>query len=373
MKKWLLLVFILVISGCAQQKIVDDVSLIRGVSYDKSEDKNILIKVAVPIFKSEKSTAVDFYTSVADTSKGGKFKINLESPRAFVSGQLAVALYGKSLAEDGVIDYIDTLHRDPSIGNRIKLGVVEGEASDLLSEELVKVGMRPGAYLANLIEQNEQVETLPKTNLHIFLYSYYSDGKDPILPLIKKDKQHAEISGLALFKDDQYVEKIPMKKAYILRLFSNEGFRSGTFEVILDNEKEEEEKDKEETQDEDHIAVIENVKSSMRLDIIKEESIPTFVFKVQIKGLIKEYTGHLNTENEKRLKKIKKELEEKIVTESIETIKQLQKLEIDPIGLGEKYRSTTRDWNPDQWEDLYPQVKIKVEANVTIVQSGVVE
>ena len=57
------------------------------------------------------------------------------------------------------------------------------------------------SILSDLLEQNIETETIPRTALNIFLYNFYSSGCDPFLPYIEVDEdKSASIKGHRFFK-----------------------------------------------------------------------------------------------------------------------------------------------------------------------------
>jgi spore germination protein len=54
-------------------------------------------------------------------------------------------------------------------------------------------------------------------------------------------------------------------------------------------------------------------------------------------------------------------------------IQQFQEKGIDPLGIGEEVRTRTRKWDQKKWKELYPDIKITVQAKVKIMESGVIE
>ncbi|WLR53149.1 Ger(x)C family spore germination protein [Bacillus tianshenii] len=368
-KRFLVIYFsvVLILTGCATSKIVDDVMLVRIITYDLIEDNKLLMKISVPIFKNPQSTDVELFEAKTGMSKIGKKLMNFEAPSPVVGGQVAVALYGEALARRGIYDLVDTLHRDASIGNRIKLAVTKGSATELLSKSLDSVGQRPGMYIENLILQNEKKESLPETNLHLFMKYYYSVGRDPYLPIIDKESGHAKITGIALFKKDKLVKEVLLKDLFILRMLIGEKYKSGSFEVSL------EDKEEQSIEYEESVVLIENIRSKTKTKVTIKSNEPTIKLNVQLLGTVTELKDGGNLKNAQTIRKIERLAERRIEQRAHSLINELKESHVDPAGFGNHVKNHWREWDEKKWEEIYPKLKVDVQANVKIVSSGIIE
>ena len=72
-------------------------------------------------------------------------------------------------------------------------------------------------------------------------------------------------------------------------------------------------------------------------------------------------------------KKYEKKVEKQIEEQAIKIISQLQEQQVDPLGLGAKYKEQYRAFNKQEWETYYPDVEVSVKADVKIEQTGTVD
>ncbi|OZM57165.1 hypothetical protein CIB95_06765 [Lottiidibacillus patelloidae] len=352
---------LILLTSCSEKRILDEVGLIQIVAYDITDDEKIKGIFVVPNYRPDNEIIVEKYEAVANTSKGIRRKISAMTEKPIVAGQLRVALYSEELAKKGLISIVDTLYRDPSIGNRMNLAIVKGDMKELIMTDYSD-RESVAAYIQNLIRHNIDKETLPTQSLHLFLYRYYSDGQDPFMPIIQKNESHIEVTDIAIFNEDKFGMSIPLKKGFMFKLLL-EGYKSGKYELILNGSEEEKE-----------YAVIENLNSSTTYFMEKKDGTIKFKINVKMKGQINEYSGKLNMEMKKTLKKIEKQLAEEIEEESIALIKSFQEEKVDPIGFGKKYRSKTYNWDSKKfYDEIYPKIKFDVKVNVQIIETGIVE
>ncbi|WP_406580248.1 Ger(x)C family spore germination protein [Bacillus salipaludis] len=339
--------------GRVKKQILDDLNMASSVGYDYIDKHTIKATTARPIFKPDKSIGNKIFTASDELSTQTFSKLSLQSSRQVVNGKLEVALYSKEVAKHGIGDIVDSLQRDPSISERLFIAVAEEEASEILKK---MYGDRDtGAYLSMLIEQNMEAGLLPTTNLHQFLNAYNSDLKDPFLPLIEQKGEKIHLKGIALFKDDHYVKSLRNDQQFIFQALL-EKIRLGTYKLRLKNKE---------------YAAIENIKTknSYRVDNLKK--MPEITIQVKVRGIIKEYTGKKT--NKKEIDQIKKQMENQLEKQAAAMIRSFQKLKIDPLGFGDQVRSRTRNFNHQKWLNQYPDVKIRVNVNVKILEKGVVD
>jgi spore germination protein len=357
-----LLPLILFISSCVERQILDEIGLLQAVGYDLGEEENIDAVFILPIYRADGETVVQKYEASGNTSKSIRRKISAMSEDPIVAGQLRVALYNEELAKKGLLPIIDTLYRDASIGNRMNLSIVRGSVKDILlsdysDRESVAI------YIQKLILHNIKKETLPSQNLHLFLYRLYSDGQDPFMPILVRERDHIKISEIAFFKKDKLVHSIPLRRGFIFKLLL-EGYSSGKYELSLPAK----------GTDKKDFVIIEKLGSSATYYLDKAESKPKFRINIKIKGQINEYSGKLNMAEPKTIKMIQSELQKELEKNSEKLINEFIEHKIDPLGFGSKYRSKTYDWDPKEFkEKLYPKMEVEVNVNVKIISTGVVE
>lgn len=358
MRHLILVVIMLMVTGCGlTANILDDVDLVQGVAYDTEKANQIKGTVMIPVYSEQQTGGFDVHAAIGHTSKYIRSKTSGEASKPVVSGQLRVALYSEELAKKGISNIVDTLYRDASIGNTTQLAVVEGKASPFVSEKY-NPNTNPAMYISDLLEQNIKNENVPKSNLHVFLYNYFSDGADPYLPLLSRSKSEVKIVGMALFKGDRYIEKIPLSEIFVFKTLA-EGFKKGAYEFKLKNK--------------NSYAVVENIASKTHYKFKGNKSKPTLHISVKMDGQIKELTKRQNLQNKKAVRKIQEDMEKSMEKQGQKMIKRFQELEIDPFSIGERYKKFNRYSNQAEWQRVYKDLDVNLDVKVHILQSGVVE
>ncbi|WP_078411455.1 Ger(x)C family spore germination protein [Priestia abyssalis] len=353
---WLLA--LMVLSGCMniEKKILDDVQITTAVGYDAVDKNTIKATVVTPSYQPDKTVKNETFIAVSQLSKEVREKIDRQSDKPFVSGKLEITLYSKELAKEGLIQILDTLQRDPAIGSNLYLAVVEGSTKELLMKQYGNLDN--GIYLSNLIDQNIKHGMLPETNLHEFLHAYYSEGADPFLPLLEAKGGKVNIKGIALFDKDKYVDQLESEAAFVFKTMLEKFSNEASFNINLSEEKEE-------------YASVYNISAKRDYKISKPATNPDITIHVKIDAILREFSGE--RVDKKILQKIERKMTEKIEGKANEMMKEFQKFGIDPLGIGEQIRTRTRTWDKKKWEEIYPDIPIKVKVKVDVTESGVIE
>lgn len=344
------------LSGCMniKERVLDDIQLATAAGYEYIDEDKIEVTAVFPNFQLDKSVKNETLVASSILSKEIRDKHSLQSEKPLVSGKLEVTLYEKKTAERGIKDLLDTLQRDPSVGSNVYLAVIEGSPKDLLSKQYGN--MDNGIFLSNLIEQNIESGLIHKTNLHQFLYKYYADGIDPMLPIIEKKDGKINLKAIGLFDEDKMVDQIEEKEYFYLKILLNRKGENDTHAIQLDGNTK---------------VSIFNIRSKRKYYIPKPMTNNEIIIEVKLKSMIREYNDGTLTKH--KLRELEKAMEEDIKKNSEEMIKKFQEKKIDPLGIGEEVRTRTRKWNKEKWEEIYPDIKISVQVTMDIIESGIIE
>ncbi|MEH7514218.1 Ger(x)C family spore germination protein [Gottfriedia acidiceleris] len=360
MRYRLLIVFVCMVfflSSCAliPPTDVNEINIIQGAGFDLQEKDQLKATVTFPIFRAIDTTEFDIVSAKGQTLKNIREKIDNQIRHRMMSGQLRLVLYSLDLAKKGIYPIVDTFDRDPAVGSLLQMAVVEGETFDLLSlKEYEQENV--SLYIHDLLLHNSEVGPMPYSDFSTFMYDYFEEGQDPFLPMLKMDKGAIKLSGVALFKDDKFVAKVPWKYVFAFKTLM-ESYHQGMHQFDFDGE---------------HLAIDNiNSKTKYKVKIIKGK--PEFNIELNMNARILEYTGPKPISLPKHIKEITKKLEKQIEKEQMELISILQKNNVDPIGFGSKLEAHDRNFDSKKWEEQYPHAKVKVKANLDIIHTGIVE
>lgn len=356
-KIFLCIVFSLLLTGCLEKEIVDDINIetVEGFDLIKESEEEIMGTFVVPIYQADKTIVNQTFSAVSNLNKDILRSAQKESSAPIVNGSLELVMFNKPLAEKGIIKLVDGLQRDASIGTGLYLAIVEGEVKEILTQDLGTRGT--GDHLFNLIKHNIERRDVPRTNLHIFLSDYYQKGKDPSLPILKKTEDKAEIIGVVVLKEDKYEMMIPNEKLFYFKTLVDK-YSDGSMFV-------------EEPETGEYVTV-RTIETDKNIEVSWNKDIPSIKVKIRVDGVLREFSGL--KASPKKVEGFQKLFEEKILSESQSMIKEFQERGVDPVGFGFEVKSRKRGFDIKKWEEqIYPTAKIDVEAEVRIISTGISE
>ncbi|WHZ00566.1 Ger(x)C family spore germination protein [Neobacillus sp. YX16] len=362
MNKLFGILIIFLLTGCAEQRIIDDLAMVNAIGYDLTDNETNPIKVTVTFPIITKDGNYDRKTIIVEgkSSKAAKEKVRLKTNFKLESGQMRVSLFGQELAEQGMLPYLHSLVRDASIGTRVMLALAEDDASDILLLQIKNEGQN-ATYLEQFLTKLNRENVRTNYNMYQFLRDYYDDGIDPILPVFKVEKNNIVYNGIGLFHEDKLVEVLKPSEARYLFLFREE-MNKGVFIEQMDVGEKEKVSIMLSYQLKDH-----QIKVQSTANHQKKASI-----HIELIGDVIEYSGKEDVSDPKVQKKIENIITKKINQEGKNLILKLQKLQVDPIGINRYVRNSM---NYNEWKALnkyqaYQDLNINVEANVILNSSG---
>lgn len=347
-----LMIVSVVLVGCVQKKILDDVNLETGSAYDYVDGK-IRGTALIPVYLPDKSVVNKTFTASSNLSRDFLRDVQRQSSDPLVTGSLKMVLFGEQLArKKGILDLMDSFQRDPSIGAGLYIAVTKGESKDLLEGNFGKRGN--AVYLSNLIRHNMKTRDVPKTNLQRFLFDFNQRGKTPYLPQLRKiGEEQIEISGISFFRYGHVVDTIPAEKMFYFKLLVDK-YSQGSLRVKMGKD----------------FGAVESIRSKYKMKLTARDPYKIDV-QLKVKAVLNEFSGKRVTS--KDIKKIEKKLQEKIEIQCLNLTKEFQDKNIDPVGFGHFIKGQTRKFNFKKWETDYQNLKVNIHADVNIMESGVIE
>jgi spore germination protein len=368
-KSGILILFVLTLclSGCTDTRQLERLAFIHTVAYDlKQKIENgkkvdyLEVTDTIPIADPETKKAREVLTTVVKTSKEAKITLSRKTNRILVDGQARNCIFGVTLAKQGLWKYLETLRRDPSVGQRLFITVVDGNAHDLLSKDYHQHPIT-GHYIYRLLEKEGRIQTIPKTSLYTFTRDYYDDGIDPVCPVIKQEKDNVRINGIALFHKDRYITKIPLKKGTLFALL-HENLRQGEISMAVKRGGKTER------------VMYNSILSKRHVKVKKLANAHQFEVDLNLKlqGSVQEYLGSLDITKEKDRKKLEQSMAKIVEKDSEKLVSFMQKNGVDSLGMGVYVRNSLsyKEWKALNWEKIYPTVKFVSHVNLRIKDVG---
>lgn len=331
--------------------VIDELQLISVVGFDKADHDEIRGTVSLTAYSYEEELNNTALTAVSDSTRKLRLLFNSMSSRPLHGGKISSILLQDELAEGGIFDLLDTYYRDPTIAMTAHLCVVNGTANGLLNTEF-PLQSEIGAYLNNMLDHNIERSNLPKSNMHLFIRSYFERGHDPIMPVLSYNERALKVEGVGLFKKDRLVHELDTDESFLLKLITDGYQTGGVIEVRVEDDSE--------------VAVLRELRSDVDLGVDLEKG--QLYAKVDLKTRLSEYSGGLLTEE--TLKLVTKDTNDFLVAGITQLMQQLQQLTIDPIGFGAR-QIEREGMTEEEWYEIYKELDLDIQVNTKIIESGV--
>lgn len=356
-KTFLVIILCAVLSACSDQRIVNKICLVHAVSFDTVAN-GIKSTALIGHFKEQGKTELQVLHTESNSYIGSYPRLNARAKDLLVRGQIRMVLFGKTHAEKGIGIELHNLLRDPKISSRLQLGVVDRDASELL--EIIKKYEEP-YFFSEIIEQNMRNGNMPLMNLHVALFNYYGEGRDMYLPYFKIDHGEVILYGLALFRRDQKITEISIQDAFLLKMLIQNS-KNGTYKFPVSGKSLNK-------QGKDFI-LLRSMHSKTNYMVNKVNPIPSISIRLKLVAELKEVPEWVDLRSEEQLSQLEETMSSYFKKEIEKFLSRLKENKVDPVGLGDLVRSRSKNWNAQDFEKIYQEIKTTVSVQVKIVNTS---
>lgn len=357
------------LSGCWNSRELDNLAIVMGVGVDKPKESGKVQITAQIVKPGEISSSggegggADAFWNIEDTGETVFSTIRdltSKSSRKLFFPHNQVLIFGRSIAEEGVHEYVDFFARDPEARVNVRVLVSQGTAGEVLDvkSELEKV---PANNIAKLVKENAAASSQIKAvRLRDFSTRLMSKTIAPIAPFIEisgdGEEKVATISGTAVFKGDKLVGKLDKKEGRGLSWVLGE-VKSGIINVEGPDNK---------------LVSLEIIRAKGKMVPEIEDDRIKMTVNITEEGNIAEQTGPADLAKLPEIEMLEKEKSEVIQSEVMAAVKKAQDLDADVFGFGEavhqKYPQEWKDMESN-WDEIFPdiEVEVNVDANLRLM------
>jgi spore germination protein len=377
LKRFFLLSIILcLLTSCVDSSQLEKLGIIHTRGVDISEEKPNQLETTLIIFQFNAQTDMISKTlsGTGHTIKEAREQANKKSSFALTPGQIRLEVYGKEIAEKGILNYLKTLTRDARVSDTMLLAVSDTTARELLDVGQSDTDMDIGQFFHSLITQEYKKDTIPEIALHDFTHIYFDVGQDPFLPVLTMDEDNPQISALGIFQGDKYVGEISLEEALLLNMTQThvdyapieleipraalEKYIEGTEPLDPNSE---------------NMYVRIGIKGETTSKLTDPEQLG-FRSKVDIDVDLHEASEEVVIKDEKVAKVIEKELGTAIKKKYEALFKKVQELNADPIGYGKLYKIKSNDkLTMKEWREKYPEITVDFQVDVNLIHFGTIQ
>lgn len=363
------------LAGCVEKNVLEQLGIVTAYGFDKANGNDMLQSTTVLFqFNPDITDASQIIYSEGHTFRELKKNANKKSGYKIVSGQLRTILYGPELAREGIFPYIDTLERDAAISDMVYIAVSNQPTQHVLSATNYEQSPNIGTYIQRLIETAIEDERLNSNTLHEFTRAFFTIGQDPLVPIIKNHNDKAQLTGLAIFQDDRYVDELPLDDIFYVLLMTKQ-LKAGKVELNFPIESFLNYMEDYEKPDSDQVfVVLEKISNKTDVKITDIENLKYRV-DINLEGRLVELTERIDLSNREALDLLEKTINKQIETKIEELIEKSKEANADFYGFGKKYISKKEGKNitKEQWRDMFQDIDVQVNVSTTIRSYGIIE
>ncbi|WP_066059069.1 Ger(x)C family spore germination protein [Robertmurraya korlensis] len=379
----LLLIMILLVTGCAGKRELNELALVMAVGIDKGEGENafkVTAQIARPADARGQTgapsgqTGEPIYTIVGQGESlfDAIRDLSSISSRNVFWAHNQVIVISEELAKEGISQVIDFFTRNPELRMRTWIVITPEEASTLVST-VTGLELIPGEAVNKLFRYGKISTVAPNTQILDVQAAYLSQSSQPIMARVtlkevmisnkKPEKgptiKQVDLAGAGVFKEDRLVGILKPEETRVLMLFT-EGLQSGVVTTAC--------KDKPERT----IGVELRDQMFEVTPHLKDGQI-SFTAQLDAYAMVVEAGCPFTIDDQKQVAELEKAIEKELKKEIDTTVDKLQKeYKTDVIELGKVFQNEYPGyWNQisDNWAEVFPTVDIKAFVNVEITDS----
>lgn len=373
------LLIILLLQACLPTMKIEESGIIntRGVDILDEGGSRIIETTIVPyLFDPNAQQTTSILVGKGRTIKEARDEAGKQSSFVLTPGQIRLELYGKEAAQEGIIPFLDTLIRDPRVSDTMMLAVTNQTAKQVIMSEQKSVPINTAQYLQDLIKKEIKRDFLPIITLHAFTRFVTQIGVDPVLPIIDSVDNVPTLMGVAVFRDDKYVDEVSFEEGFLINLLRRRISETPLDATVpLDNYKDKITFPSEEvSQSEESINVFLSLQRGKgKLNLVNEESLH---YKADIKMDVEllEVSIPIELKKEDTIKRLENDLNQYYQKKYEQLFTKLQEVNSDVFGLGKIYAATRKGSSitKEEWEKEYPKTTLEFHVDLSIVDYGTV-
>jgi Ger(x)C family germination protein len=364
-KKPILVILCLFLTGCWDQHLMKNAVLVQILSFDLTPKEELLLGVSIPVIEEssggpQSMVKSETFSARGHTPRDSRLKIDREIAGILDTSKNKLILFGERMASTGIYSSLDVIWRDPRNSLGATLGVVEGEAVDLLNLK-PKHETNVSEYIQDALTSAEENSVIPSQTIQTLASEMIDPGEDTVLPYIKMNKKKsAVVVGLALMNEKKYSGNLPPQESSLLLLLKNKKGKNARFTKQVNNEQHELN---------DYISFnVQDLKRKLKVQV-KDRAVSVSIY-LDLKISVEEYPKGDVPEDINRLNKL---LSKELTEDAKQVITKLQQANCDAFGIGRRLIA----FHPKTWEvldkkDYFKDIKFNTVVDAEIIKHGIV-
>ncbi|WP_325175932.1 Ger(x)C family spore germination protein [Paenibacillus profundus] len=365
----IMLSFSLISTGCWDQHLMKNVTLIQALTYDLTNKQLLCVGAAAPVIgnlhSKNSSSKSDILVTTARTPGEAKIILNHMASGVLDTAKNKLLLLGEAFAAQDIYPFLDLHYRNPRNSLNARVAVVKDKALPLIQlkndrEEHIS------RYLLDLIQSAEESLIIPEENIQSIASVLLDPGEDITLPFIvvEENKHKAFVKGIALFNDRKYTGYHLNHNQSTLYLLLKKGSpQQNSFIITLDNVTK--------NYPERFVSfTVKHIKRKIKLHKSTHNQIYVSI-DMNLKLQITEYPKG-DVENDSSI--LKEKLSAALTTLTEEVLSHLKESNCDALGIGRKLMAFQPEvWSQLNKEDYFKKVHFKTSITIDGIKSGIVK
>ncbi|WP_201008816.1 Ger(x)C family spore germination protein [Paenibacillus glycanilyticus] len=338
----------ILLSGCAQERVVDQINILQYMGVDL-EDEKFKLNASYPEY-IKASGGQSLVTTESNVIYGVYTALTSKSSQPVEMGQMRTLVLNENFAGKYIAEIADIINRQFTKSTRASIVLTDQSTYTIIAE----ASKKPPFFLSELIDQNMDHGNTPNTNYHTFINQYYGEGQDIYLPVIRVNKGLFQMDGVSVFRGDDLKLRLNANEGLYLKLLKDKKL-AGEYDFIAGTHSM-------------YSFIILHGKSKINVKEDGRQAAISLALSIQLRETPKQ----MNIQSQGDLNEMKKQIEEKLSSEITTLLIRLKQNRVDPIGFGEKYRRQHQAFKEKEYyEKIYPHLLFEVKTDVHILHAGV--
>ena len=378
MKKILLLLLILLLTGCYNYRELNNLAIVSAIGIDyKDNNFEVSIQIVNPKKQQDSSSAnePDFiiYKSKAKTLQEAFRNVVDTSPNRIYGSHLEILIISEEIAKNHMDKLFDFFAREPEARSEFNSLIAKNSTPNDQISIITPLINLSATNIKTLIETNSQnLATTVKSTFNETFNQYLNPYLEIILPsleLIGEEEKGQEqeniaqtntnnkvkLSNIAIFKNNKLIGYLSEEESKGLNILLNKANISLISSKYHDNY---------------IVSEIDNIKTKFDIDVYKKE------VNITIKGhsIINEVNSNINIKDPKVIDNIDKNIEnelKKIIENTIYTTQNTYNSDV--IGIRDMFYKKDPNYlkkNYSNWDEIFKQIKFNINIDLKLYEKG---
>jgi len=344
-KLFILISFILLLTGCYDNIELDDLAIITGVGVDYKDNNFYLTYEILNDTKTEQNTSLLSYTVSGSGKTLSEAFINTNykvSKKAYFA-HLKVLVISEKIINGHLNDITDYILRDTNIRSEFKVVVANNTSPEDILENNSQNHPVVSEVIVNLIDNEKYNNNLViGETFKQIVAKLISDNYDVILNTVSISDNQIAIDNSYILKRYNYQNTLSNKDSTLFNMLTKD-INAMEFDKNYSNKN----------------VTISITSSDTKIDITSNKIIIT----TNLEGKVIENNANLDLTKDSAYETLNHDFS-KLIEKDIENfIKFLQENESDILGLQEIYYKKTRNQNHSLWKNADVEVKVNLKVN----------